>query len=419
MVAFVTSALASTSADLSSPVFGHALKADFLFNSSVTMFNHGSYGAVPKKVLSAQYQYVVGVEQFIIDRIDGAWYRDMLLAIRKRVAAYINAPWEDTVLVDNASNAINVIVSGWRFADDEVLLDFSTAYGPFKAYYKWLNATRGIETVTVQITFPVSGPEQIVAALHATLADLKKKGKKPGLCVLSQVTSAPAILLPAKEIISILREEGVPTVLDGAHALGAVPTDLAALGSPDFWMGNAHKWLYAPRSACVLYVSKAFQSAYYPEPTVVDSFGDAFADRFVWSGTRDRSSFLAVSDAMDFREEVGGGGAAGEAATMRYVMDLSRRGANLLAKTWGTGQLAPDSMQGSMANVIVPTTNASSAAAECAKVGSQLKYPHQVEIFAIMQDGLCFLRVMAQIYLELSDYERLASLVNTILGRGQ
>ena len=143
----------------------------------------------------------------------------------------------------------------------------------------------------------------------------------------------------------------------------------------------------------------------------------AEADRFVWSGTRDRSAFLAVADAMDFRERVGGGGAAGEAATMQYVMDLSRKGAKLLAEAWGTGQLAPESMQGSMANVIVPTTNSSTAAAECSTVGAQLRHPYEVEVFAIMQDGHCFLRVMAQIYLELSDYERLASIVKTILGK--
>ena len=415
---FIFAAVTTSIAGAPSPGFGHGLISNFYFEENSTMFNHGSYGGVPRPVLAAQFGYVTALEKFVIDRIDGAWYRDRLLALRKRVAKYINAAWEDTVIVDNASNAINLLLSSWQFAPNEVILDFSTAYGPFKAYYEYLNATRGVATVTVPIAFPVSGPEEILDALKSTLAALKASGRRAGVCVLSQVSSAPAILLPAKEIITLLKAEGVPTILDGAHAIGATPVDVVALGSPAFWFGNAHKWLFAPRSACVLYVSKAFQGPYWPEPTVVDSFGDGFADRFVWSGTRDRSAFLAIDDAMDYREWAGGGGAAGEAATMRYLNELSHQGAELLVEAWGTGLMAPHAMQAAMHNVIVPTglmRNASAAAA-CAKVGDELRETYRVQLFALMEGGVCYVRVMAMIYLELDDYRRLAKQVVGILG---
>ena len=167
---------------------------------------------------------------------------------------------------------------------------------------------------------------------------------------------------------------------------------------------------YTPRSVCALYVSKAYQGKYLPEPTVVDSFGDAFADRFVWSGTRDRSVFLAVADALDYREAKGGGGAAGEAALMTYVHTLSREGAALLVKAWGTGLIAPNSMQAMMHNVIVPV-NSSTA---CSQVQSGL-WERGVEIYAPFVDGLCTVRVHAQIYLELSDYVRLGKMVSDII----
>ena len=380
--------------------------------TSPSLINHGAYGGVPRKVLDAQYNHVRDVESFIQGRIDTHWYHDRLIAVRKRIAAYINAPWEDTVLVDNASNAINVLLSMWKFADDEVLLDFTTAYGPFKAYYDWLNATRGITTVSVPFNFPLDGPEPILDSLKTTLAAIKASGKRPSVCVVSQIASAPAILLPVAEIVALLKSEGVPTIVDGAHALGAMTVDVAALGSPIAWFGNGHKWLYTPKSTCALYVDRAYQTAYYPEPTVVDSFGDEFSHRFVWSGTRDRSAFLAVNDAMDFREDVGGGGAAGEAATMAYVQQLSRDGADLLVKEWGTGMLAPHSMQRTMHNVIVPTNSTDA----CRKVGSELLNTYKVEVFAItIEPVACYLRVHAQIYLELSDYEMLAKLVTKIL----
>jgi selenocysteine lyase/cysteine desulfurase len=404
----------AASTALSGAPFGHALRDDFLFEPNSTQFNHGSYGCVPRAVLREQYSHVEALERFVFNRIDGAWYRDQLLAVRKRIAAYIGAPFEDTVLVDNASNAINVLLRGWDFAPGSVLLDFSTVYGNFRSYYEWLGATRGVATVSVDFDFPVDGPEPILAALRATLASIKASGKTVSVCVVSHVSSAPAIVMPIAQIVAILKAEGIPQIIDGAHALGALDVDLEALGSPDFWFGNAHKWLYAPRSACALYVSKAYQGKYYPEPTVVDSFGDSFADRFVWDGTRDRSAFLAVGDALDFRNSFG------EDALLGYIHTLGREGAAAMARVLGTtslgvgGLLAPPAMQATMHNVIVPTNST----AACGKLGEALVDEYAVQIFALSTKTVpCYLRTHAQIYLEVSDYERLGRIVLTVLGR--
>ena len=417
-------------------------------------------------MLEKQFEHIKYIEGFIITRIAGTWYRDKLLAVRKRIAAYIGAPWEDTVLVDNASNALNVLLNMWKFADDEVLLDFSTAYSNFQSTYKWVHAARNVSTVTVPFTFPLKGPEVIVDSLRATLKQLKANNTRVGVAIISQVSSWPAILLPVSELVEVLREEGVPAIVDGAHALGATPVDLKALGSPAFWFGNGHKyvrsshhlhpcparlsdllnslrqrahlplplphlscasdlprpllpnrWLYTPKSSCALYVNKSFQTATWPEPTVVDSFGDAFADRYVWSGTRDRSPFLAMSDAMDFRDNLG------EAALMAYINKLSRDGAALMVKLFGTasrgvgGLVAPAEMQATMSNVIAPTTgSAANQSAQCGKISAQLQADYGVQIYAGPVDAIpCFLRVHAQIYLELSDYKRLAEAVMAIL----
>jgi hypothetical protein len=137
--------------------FGHALRSEFMFDPNTTQFNHGSYGGTPTSVFEKQIANIRYVEGFIIERIVGTWYRDGLLAVRKRIAAYIGAPWEDTVLVDNASNALNVLLDQWKFSQDEVILDFSTAYSNFQRTYKWIYAARNVSTVTVPFTFPLAG----------------------------------------------------------------------------------------------------------------------------------------------------------------------------------------------------------------------------------------------------------------------
>jgi hypothetical protein len=174
--------------------FGHGLRSEFMFDPNTTQFNHGSYGGTAAVVFEQQIKNVRYIEGFIIDRILGKYYEDGLLKVRKRIAAYINAPWEDTVLVDNASNALNVLLNMWKFNPGEVLLDFSTAYSNFQSTYRWVYAARNVSTVTVPFAFPLAGPEPIVDSLRTTLAYLKGNGTKVGVAIISQVSLVGAMV---------------------------------------------------------------------------------------------------------------------------------------------------------------------------------------------------------------------------------
>ena len=49
-------------------------------------------------------------------------------------------------------------------------------------------------------------------------------------------------------------------------------------------------------------------------------------------------------------------------------------------------------------------------------MGGELRETYRVQLFAIMEGSVCYVRVMAMIYLELDDYRRLAKQVVGILG---
>src|SRR6202034_1678113 len=53
--------------------------------------------------------------------------------------------------------------------------------------------------------------------------------------------------------IAALRSTGVPFLLDGAQALGAIPVDVQDLGG-DYYAASGQKWLCGPEGSGCLYV---------------------------------------------------------------------------------------------------------------------------------------------------------------------
>ncbi len=109
------------------------------------------------------------------------------------------------------------------------------------------------------------------------------------------------------------RARGIATLIDGAHAPGQIGLDIDEVGA-DFYVGNCHKWLCAPKGTGFLHARPEHHALL--EPTVI-SWGYAagsgghsgfdaylgrslFERRLQWQGTRDIAAWLAVPQALDF-----------------------------------------------------------------------------------------------------------------------
>jgi len=104
----------------------------------------------------------------------------------------------------------------------------------------------GAGYVRAPISLPLSDPDELVEALFAAATERTR------VVFVSRVTSSTGVVLPVEEIVARARTLGLVTVVDGAHAPAQVPVGLAQLGA-DFYAGNCHKWLCAPKGAGFLH----------------------------------------------------------------------------------------------------------------------------------------------------------------------
>jgi selenocysteine lyase/cysteine desulfurase len=139
--------------------------------------------------------------------------------------------------------------------------------------------------------------------------------------VCSHITTNTGLVVPIKGLSDLAHARGALIAFDGAHGPGMIPLDLAG-SACDFYGGNCHKWLCAPKGTGFLYAAPSVQErlhhivvswGYSREGPKTDDEGRLrIQDRpFMWElenwGTRDLAGLAAVGTAVDFQEAVGKG----------------------------------------------------------------------------------------------------------------
>lgn len=100
----------------------------------------------------------------------------------------------------------------------------------------------GVILKETTVTFPAN-KEEILEKIENTL----EKGTR--LACFGHIPSNYPVIMPVEEIVKLCHSKGVPVLIDGAHALGSLPLNLAGLEA-DYYVANAHKWLACPKVLC-------------------------------------------------------------------------------------------------------------------------------------------------------------------------
>lgn len=275
------------------------MKSLFFLRDDVIFLNHGSFGASPLPVMREYQRLQIELEKQPVEFMDRR-HDGMLLEARGCLAKYLGCGSEDIVYVPNTTTGVNAVARSLPLSPGDEVLISDQEYGALEKMWNHVCQTTGAKLVKAVIPFPLSSPSEVKSAiLNAITAKTK-------VVFFSHISSATALVFPVKDILDSLRGSGIYTLVDGAHAPAQIPFSISEL-DPDFYTGNCHKWMMAPKGSAFLYARKKYQHLLVPP---VISWGNThrpkgyswFIDEFEYQGTRDISNFLAVPAAIKFMD---------------------------------------------------------------------------------------------------------------------
>lgn len=363
-----------------------------------TFLNHGSFGATPRAVLDAQSRLRAEMERqpvrFFTRALDA-----LLDDARARVAGFLGADPEDLVFVRNATEGVNAALAALDLAPGDEVLTLDHAYNACANALAAHARRRGARVVTAALRFPLDAPGEALEAL------VSRATSRTRALLLDHVTSPTALVLPAEEIVRHFESRGVAVIVDGAHAPGMIPLDLARLGA-SYYTGNLHKWVCAPKTAGFLWARRERHAGLRPL-AISHGANSPRLDRsrlhleFDWPGTFDPTAILSAPEAIAF---MGGLLPGGWSALRDANRALCLDGRAALCEALGVAPPCPDEMVGSMASVPLALD-----AARAEALHDALLDRHRVEVPVIpwsSPEGV-FVRVSAQAHNAPGDYARL------------
>jgi isopenicillin-N epimerase len=372
------------------------MREHFLLDPAVTFLNHGSFGACPRPVLAEQQRLREEMErnpvEFLSRRSDA-----LLREARGALAAYLGAQTDDLVFISNATTAVNAVAQSIPLAAGDEVLTTDHEYGACQMTWRHHCEQRGAQLVRVEIPLPFE-PERFVERMLAAVTPRTK------VIFVSHLTSVTALIFPIGELCRAARERGILTLIDGAHAPGQLTLDLDALGA-DFYTGNCHKWLCAPKGAAFLHARPEHHAMLVP-PVISWGWSDdpvhaaytgmsTFERHFQWQGTHDITPWLCVPTAIRFQAE------------HEWPMQRQRCHEQAVAimhtfaERHGQPVIAPDATFAQMASLPVPHQDAGALRA-------RLFNEHRIEVPVTQHAGRTFVRVSMQAYNSAADLERLS-----------
>jgi cysteine desulfurase/selenocysteine lyase len=225
---------------------------------------------------------------------------------RERVRSFLNAAEaREIIFTRNATEGINLVANAFArprlTPGDEVLISAMEHHSNIVPWQLACGAT-GARLVVAPIT---DEGELDLAAFERLI------GPRTALVAVTHMSNALGTITPAREIVRIAHEKGVPVLLDGSQAAYHMRVDVRALDA-DFYVVTGHK-LYGPTGIGVLYGRASLLEAMDPFLGGGDMIASVTFERSTWNdlpykfeaGTPHIAGAVGLHAALDYIESIG------------------------------------------------------------------------------------------------------------------
>jgi isopenicillin-N epimerase len=363
----------------------------FGLDPEIAHLNHGAFGVAPVAVRRAAQEARDRAERNP-HRFNRVQVHGLVAEARERAAAFLRLDPARCAWVRNVSEGTSAVLASLDLRPGDELLASVHGYGAVRMALEH-RASRCGARVT-QAVFPVGAGDAEAAAAFAAAAMPRTR-----LAVVDRVTSPTAAVLPVAAVAAAVRERapGAVILADAAHAPGHLDDDIPSLGA-DHWVGNLHKWAYAPRGSAVLWSAPGADIA----PGVLSwQLHGGYAPAFDYPGTWDYAGWLAAPAGLEYWAGLGGWDRVAELSA------LARAGQELLAGKLGVPLAGLPASPAPLMRLVPLPGGAVTSQREADALYEALS-ARKVEAAPVLHAGRGYLRVAAAPYNTLGDYGRLA-----------
>lgn len=372
----------------------------FSLDPAVAHLNHGSFGAVPIGVQRAQQRLRDEMEANPL-RFFAVGLADRIAHTRRHLAAFLGADPDGSALIGNTTTGVALVLGSLDLGPGDEIVTTEHGYGSVRIAVDDLCGRTGAVHRVVPLS-PAPTDDQVVDAVTGAVSGRTR------LVIVDQITSTTARLFPVARIATALRPARVPVLVDAAHVPGHLPVDVTRLGV-DFWVGNLHKWAYAPRGTALFTVAPRWRERIRP-PVVSWEQEAGFPARLEWQGTLDYTPWLAAPTGLFTLRTLG-------VDTVRaHNLDLVDYGQRVVGAALGA-DLPPAAPGVAMRVVPLPpglATDRDTARELRQRIADELS----VEVNIGVYQGRGLLRLCAQVYNRTDEYDRLAERLPALLASG-
>ena len=369
----------------------------FSLDPGIGYLNHGGFGAVPVAVQRAQ--------QRLREEMDSNPHRFFTTGLwervghaRRHVSTFLGADPQGTAFVPNATAGISIVLRSLRLGAGDEVVTTSHGYGATDIAVDHFCARARAHHSVVRLPLSVSDDEIVGLVAGAV------EGGRTKLLIVDQIASPTARVMPVARIAAAARAREVPVLVDAAHAPGAHGVPVDAIGA-DFWVGNLHKWMFAPRPTAILSVAPRWRER-IEAPVISWHDADGYPANLEMGGTLDYTAWLAAPTGLFVMRTLGVDRVRSHnAALAAYGQRVVGAALGLLSPT---DLPEPGSPTASMRVLPLPAgaiTSTEGAAALNARLADQLR----VVVACQFWQGRGLLRLSAQVYNHPDEYDRLAA----------